>query len=84
MLIRNNEFEQIVKALDFEKNPELESIVKDIMERTESKKKYFSEYLKSKRAENPEYGHSKKEIEIIKLRKEKKNDSNIEKKRCLV
>ena len=81
MLIRNNEFEQIVKALDFEKNPELKSVVEDVIERAESKKKYFSEYLKSRRAENPNYGHSKKEIEIFKIRKEKKNDSNIEKTR---
>lgn len=77
MLIRNNEFEQIVKALDFEKNPELEPVVNEIIERAENKKKYFSQYLKSKRAENPNYGHSKKELEIFKLRKEKKNDCNI-------
>lgn len=76
MLIRNNEFEQIVKALDFEKNPELEPVVNEIIERAENKKKYFSQYLKSKRAENPNYGHSKKELEIFKLRKEKKNDKN--------
>lgn len=81
MLIRNNEFEQIVKALDFEKNPELEPVVNEIIERAENKKKYFSQYLKSKRAENPNYGHSKKELEIFKLRKEKKNDCNIEKTR---
>lgn len=81
MLIRNNEFEQIVKALDFEKNPELEPVVNEIIERAENKKKYFSQYLKSKRAENPNYGHSKKEIEIFKIRKEKKNDCNIEKTR---
>ena len=68
MLIKNKEFEMLVKGIDFEKNPELESIVDEIVKRYEKDNKVRADWIKEKRAQNPEYGHSKEEIEKIRKR----------------
>lgn len=71
MLINNKEFEMLVNGLDFEKNPELEEIVNTVVARYEKSNRMRADWIKAKRAENPEYGHSKEEIEKIRKWKSK-------------
>lgn len=69
MLVNKDEFE-IIKSrfsMNWENDEELVRVINNIEERNENIKKRNAESVRKKRLENPEYGHSKEEIEYMRV-----------------
>lgn len=75
MLVNKNEFEIIKAHLGYqlESDKDLIRIIKNIEERNAKINKRTANAIKERRKENPEYGHSKKEIEDMRKRNAKKS-----------